>query len=209
MSYDITLTQFSNYLTKTSRQKATELRNIALSLAEEYQAKTDYWLHLRNGVRSILSKGGNSSDLDSILEDVQYDRLDNYRIMIEGLKKYWKSKVFKKVSIPKRTWQHSQIRIKVNFEIAGEYRNTIYLIKFFTHAHTTIRKDECDMMLYLMHEAYKKDIDHLEKDRRKVILGVLDVSKGKLHTYRPVKDEITDIVNMEAEVLSKYLSKVD
>ena len=42
MTYQISLTQFCNYLTKTSRQKATEARNIALSLADDYQKQTDY-----------------------------------------------------------------------------------------------------------------------------------------------------------------------
>lgn len=184
MAYNISLTQFCNYLTKTSRQKAIEARNIALSLADDYQCQTDYWLHLRNGVKHVMASTGIADDLDIILEKVPQDRIPNHQIMIDGLKKFWGQKVFRNVRMPKRAWKHSRIHVNINLEICGEYKNKIYLIKFFAHVNKTIRKDETDMMLLLMHEALLPDIEAFEEKGKKVVLGVLDVAKGSLHPYR-------------------------
>lgn len=85
-TYEITLTQFSNYLTKTSKQKATAARQIATSLAEDYQAPVDYWIHLRNGVRRALTTTGKADALDTIMDKIPADRQGNYQIMLEGLK---------------------------------------------------------------------------------------------------------------------------
>lgn len=206
MTYQVTLTQFSNYLTKTSRQKATEARNIALSLAEDYQHQTDYWIHLRNGVRHALSSTGKADSLDSIIDSIPVDRQHNHQVMISGLKKFWGKKTFTPVNQPKRTWRHSKIRIGINLEICGEYRNKVYLVKFYAHVNQTIRKDEADMMLLLMHEALQADIDAYKEQGKDVVLGVLDVAKGKLHPYRSLPDGLSALVKIEAEGLYKYLA---
>ena len=206
MTYQISLTQFCNYLTKTSRQKATEARNIALSLADDYQKQTDYWLYLRNGVRHIMSTSGSADDLDEIIEDVPHDRQQNYQFMINGLKRFWGHKVFQNIKIPKRTWKHSRIHVNINLEICGEYRNKVYLIKFYAHVNQYIRKDETDIILLLMHEALQHDIEQYEAEGKQVVLGVLDVAKGKLHKYRAISDELSTLVRIEAEVLNRYLA---
>ena len=206
MAYQISLTQFCNFLTKTSRQKAIEARNIALSLTDDYQRQTDYWLHLRNGVKHVMSTSGSAEDLDEILETVPHERLPSHQVMIDGLKRFWGRKTFRNVRMTKRSWKHSRIYVNINLEISGEYRNRIYLIKFFAHVNQTIRKDETDMMLLLMHEALLSDIETFEADGKQVVLGVLDVAKGKLHTYRNIPDELSTLVKMEAEVLHKFLA---
>jgi len=205
MTYQISLTQFCNYLTKTSRQKATEARNIAMSLADDYQKQTDYWLHLRNGVKRVMATSGRADDLDDIMEDVPKDRQLNHQVMILGIKKFWGKKIFNSIKIPKRTWKHSRIHVNVNLEICGEYRNKIYLIKFFAHVNQSIRKDETDIILLLMHEALLHDIEQFEAEGKQVVLGVLDVAKGKIHKFRTIPDELSSLVKIEAEVLNRYL----
>lgn len=206
MVYQISLTQFCNFLTKTSRQKATEARNIALSLAEDYQRQADYWLHLRNGVKHVISTTGSADSLDAILDDVPEERRANHQVMIDGLKRFWGRKIFRNVRVPKRSWKHSRIHVKINLEICGEYRNKVYLIKFFAHVNQSIRKDETDMILLLMHEALQSDIEAFEAEGKQVVLGVLDVAKGKMHPYRNIPDELSTLVKMEAEVLHKFLA---
>lgn len=206
--FEITLTQFSNYLTKTSRQKATVARQIAASLAEDYQAPIDYWLHLRNGVRRALSTTGRAESLDSMMDNVPADRQENYQIMLDGLKRYWGNKTFSRISYRKAVWRHSRLRIKVSVELYGEYRNKIYLIKLYNHLNDPIRKDEADMMMLVMKEALQAEIDRFVAEGHEVILGVLDVAKGKLHGYREVSDDVSTILKLEADVLGRYLSGV-
>ena len=208
MTYQVSLTQFSNYLTKTSRQKATEARNIALALAEDYQHQTDYWIHLRNGVRHAMSTTGKADDLDTILDNVLQERQQNYQTMISGLKKFWGKKTIHAIKQPKRIWKYSKIRIGINLEICGEYRNKVYLIKFYAHVNQTIRKDEADMMLLLMQEALQTDIESYSEQGKDVILGVLDVGRGKLHQYRSLPEGLSALVKIEAEGLYKFLSNM-
>lgn len=207
-TYEITLTQFSNYLTKTSRQKATVARQIAASLAEDYQAPVDYWLHLRNGVRRAISTTGRAESLDAMMDNVPVDRQGNYQIMLDGLKRYWGNKTFSRITYRKAVWRHSRLKIKVSIELYGEYRNKIYLIKLYTHVNDSIRKDEADMMLLVMKEALQAEIERFEAEGQEVVLGVLDVAKGKLHSYREVGEDVSTILKLEAEVLGKYLSGV-
>lgn len=207
-TYEITLTQFSNYLTKTSKQKATAARQIATSLAEDYQAPVDYWIHLRNGVRRALTTTGKADALDAIMDKIPADRQGNYQIMLEGLKKYWGSKKFVKIVYRKSVWRHSRLKIKVSFELYGEYRNKIYLIKLYNHVNDPIRKDEADMMLLVMREALQSEIAKFEDEGHEVILGVLDVAKGKLHSYREAGEDVSRMLKLEAEVLGRYLSEV-
>lgn len=207
-TYEITLTQFCNYLTKTSRQKATAMKQIATSLAEDYQAHEDYWLHLRNGVKRAISSTGKADALDAIMDNIPVDRQDNYQIMLDGLKKFWGKKKFDKVTYRKAVWRHSHLKINVSVELSGEYRNKVYLIKLYNHVNDPIRKDEADIMLLVLKEALQAEIDRFVDDGHEVVLGVLDVAKGKLHSYREVGEDISRILKMEAEVLGKYLSEV-
>lgn len=207
-TYEITLTQFSNYLTKTSRQKATVARQIATSLSEDYQAPVDYWLHLRNGVRRAISSTGRAESLDAMMDNVPADRQGNYQIMLDGLKRYWGNKTFSRITYRKAIWRHSRLKIKVSIELYGEYRNKVYLIKLYTHVNNSIRKDEADMMLLVMKEALQAEIERFEAEGQEVVLGVLDVAKGKLHSYREVGEDVSIILKLEAEVLGKYLSEV-
>lgn len=207
-TFEITLTQFCNYLTKTSRQKATAMKQIASSLAEDYQAHEDYWLHLRNGVKKAISTTGKADALDVIINNVPADRQGNYQIMLDGLKKFWGKKKFKKVTYRKSVWRHSHLKINVTVELYGEYNNKVYLVKLYNHVNDSIRKDEADIMLLILKEALQTEIKRFEDDGHEVILGVLDVAKGKLHTYREVGEDISRILKMEAEVLGKYLSLV-
>ena len=207
-TYEITLTQFSNYLTKTSKQKATAMRQIASSLAEDYQAHEDYWLYLRNGVKSAIRTNGKADSLDTIMDKIPADKQGNYQIMVDGLKKFWGKKKFSQITYHKSVWRHSRLRIKVGVELYGEYRNKIYLIKLYNHVNDPIRKDEADMMLLVMKEALQSEIERFEGDNYEVVLGVLDVAKGKLYSYRETGEEISRILKIEAEVLGKYLSEV-
>ena len=79
-------------------------------------------------------------------------------------------------------------------------------MKFYAHVNQTIRKDEADMMLLLMHEALQADIDAYKEQGKDVVLGVLDVAKGKLHPYRSLPDGLSALVKIEAEGLYKYLA---
>ncbi|MBQ6054103.1 MAG: hypothetical protein IJL28_02230 [Prevotella sp.] len=207
-TFEITLTQFCNYLTKTSRQKATVARQIATSLAEDYQAPVDYWLHLRNGVRRAISTTGRAESLDAMMDNVPVDRQGNYQIMLDGLKRYWGNKTFDRITYRKAVWRHSRLKIRVSIELYGEYRNKVYLIKLYTHVNDSIRKDEADMMLLVMKEALQSEIQRFEEEGHEVVLGVLDVAKGKLHSYREVGEDVSTILKLEAEVLGKYLSEV-
>ena len=127
------------------------MKQIATSLAEDYQAHEDYWLHLRNGVKRAISSTGKADALDAIMDNIPVDRQDNYQIMLDGLKKFWGKKKFDKVTYRKAVWRHSHLKINVSVELFGEYRNKVYLIKLYNHVNDPIRKDEADIMRILFY----------------------------------------------------------
>lgn len=63
------------------------------------------------------------------------------------------------------------------------------------------------MKLLLMYEALQSDIETIEAEAKQVILGNLDVTKGKFHPYRSIPEDLSPLVKMEAKVNHKYLAE--
>lgn len=199
----ITLSQFCNFITKTGMHRYNAVKSIHRDLHSDYSVETDYWALLRNHVKHVLNHTGKAEELDVILERVAEDKKANYSQKIEGLKKYWKKKKFEGVTLGKKLWKHKELRVNVAPELCFVYREQAYAIKlFFSSDDKKISKNEADVLLELMREAYAVDTDEVK-------IGILDLPRGKVFYYGKTLPEISTLVKSEAETLFKMLSNLE
>ena len=203
-TFEISLTQFSNYLTKIGHEKVTVAKQIHREMSDEYLNKQDYWSTLKNKIRIALSRKKNSSFFDSLPTDVTEQKKLNYEIAVNGLKKFWKNMIFETFKCSS-SWRHGKVSINVKPEICGTYKNKHYIIKLYTHVKEPIKRSTVELMLQIMHASLKIDFyDDI------VIIGVLDVGTGILHKYKDKDDSelTTALLQSEAEMLGKLLEKL-
>lgn len=198
----ITLSQFCNFITKTGMHRYNAVKSIHRDLHSDYSVGTDYWAMLRNHVKYVLNHTGKAEELDGILERVADDKKANYSQKIEGLKNYWKKKKFEGLTLGKKFWKHKELRVNVAPELCFVYREQAYAIKlFFSSDDKKISKNEADVLLELMREAYAVDTDEVK-------IGILDLPRGKVFYYKKSLPEISTLVKSEAETLFKMLSEL-
>lgn len=199
----ITLSQFCNFITKTGMHRYNAVKSIHRDLHSDYSVGTDYWAMLRNHVKYVLNHTGKAEELDGILERVADDKKANYSQKIEGLKNYWKKKKFEGLTLGKKFWKHKELRVNVAPELCFVYREQAYAIKlFFSSDDKKISKNEADVLLELMREAYAVDTDEVK-------IGILDLPRGKVFYYKKSLPEISTLVKSEAEALFKMLSELE
>lgn len=179
------------------------VKSIHRDLHSEYTVGTDYWAMLRNHIKYVLNHSGKAEELDVVLERVSEDKRANYSQKIGGLKKFWKKKKLEKLILSKKYWKHKELRVNVAPELCFTYREQAYAIKlFFSSGDKKISKNEADVLLELMREAYGVDTDEVK-------IGILDLPRGKVFEYSNTLPEISMLVKSEAESLLKMLSSLE
>lgn len=199
----ITLSQFCNFITKTGMHRYNAVKSIHRDLHSDYAVSTDYWGSLRNHIKHVLSHTGKANELDLVLDQIADDKRANYSQKIAGLKRYWKQKKFEKLTLNKKFWKHKDLRVNVAPELCFTYRDQAYAIKlFFSSNGKKITKNEADVLLEMMHEAYDIDSENVQ-------IGLLDLPRGKLFKYNNSLSEISSMVKTEAESLLKMLNTLE
>src|SRR5690606_39829946 len=100
----ISLTEFMNFVNKSGTAKATVVSTSKNKREEEYEHYKDYWLKLREKLKTVHKKSESHEDLKSLLDDIHKDKKDNYKKAIEGYIKFWKKRKLEWVNPPKKTW---------------------------------------------------------------------------------------------------------
>lgn len=179
------------------------VKAIHRDLHSDYTVGTDYWGMLRNHIKHVLSHTGKADELDLVLGQIADDKKANYSEKIEGLKKYWKKKKFEKLTLNKKYWKYKDLRVNVVPELCYIYRDKAYAIKlFFSSNDKKISKNEADVLLEMMHEAYGIDSGEVQ-------IGLLDLPRGKLFKYNNSFSGISSMVKTEAESLVKMLNALE
>lgn len=179
------------------------VKSIYRDLHSDYTIGTDYWAMLRNHIKYVLNHSGKAEELDVVLDRVSEDKRANYSQKIGGLKKFWKKRKLEKLILSKKFWKHKDLRVNVAPELCFTYREQAYAIKlFFSSGDKKISKNEADVLLELMREAYSVDTDEVK-------IGILDLPRGKVFYYNNALPEISMLVKSEAESLLKMLSSLE
>lgn len=186
----ISLTEFMDYVNTSGSAKATVVAQ-AKRKREEGHAKTaDYWMQLRNAIRSVHANGGTKDNLGEVIERIHEDRRDNYEQAIKGYKKFWGNRRFSWINPPRRIVSVRGTKISVNPEVGLEYGDKHYVIKLFIRADRYLDKRHADLILTLM----KNKISDVSDN---TVFAVLDVMRGKLFEFKGDNYKITQLLEAE------------
>lgn len=190
---NISLTEFMNFVNKSGTAKATVVANSKNKRDDEYEHYKDYWLKLRDRLKSVHKKHEGQEDLRALLKEIHKDKKANYLKAIDGYIKFWKKRKIEWFNPPKKTWSIGDLRIEVNPELGLVIKDKLHVIKLFTSANTDINKAHADLILNLMEKELREKVGGDE-----VIFAVLDVKRGKLFENKAKDTTLYPLLHGEA-----------
>ncbi len=188
----ISLTEFMNFVNKSGSLKVTVVQKAKNKREEEYAHFKDYWLKLRDKIKSVHKMQGTHSDLKALLDEISDDKRQNYGAAIEGYCSFWKRRKIEWVDPPRKTWTVGDIKIEVNPELGLTIKDQIYVIKLFTTASDSMDKRHADLILTLMEKELRNKVEE------EVVFAVLDVKRGKLFENKNLDPTLSGLLNGEA-----------
>lgn len=186
----ISLTEFMDYVNTSGSAKATVVAQAKRKREEGHARTSDYWMQLRNAIRSVHSNNGTKDDLDDVVERVYEDRRDNYLSAVNGYKKFWGNKRFSWINPPRRIVSVQGTRISINPEVGLEYGEKRYFIKLFIRVDGYLDKRHADLILALM----KNKLIDVPAN---TVFAVLDVMRGKLFEFKGDNYKISQLLEAE------------
>lgn len=190
----ISLTEFMNFVNKSGSAKSTVVSNAKNKREEEYLHYKDYWLKLREKIKTVHRKNGTHDDLKTLISEVNDDRKENYRIAIEGYCSFWKRRKMEWVDPPKKIWSIGDIKIELNPELGLVINNQIYIIKLFTTANNKLDKKHAELILTLLENELRETVES-----HNVHFAVLDVKRGKLFEKTNHEISLFSLIQGEAK----------
>lgn len=197
MAIKITLTEFMSFVNKAGRAKATVVKQAKRRHENEespYTPGSDYWYYLRKQIQDLHKKKKTPDFLDEILSEIIPERQDNYRIMINGYKKFLGvRKKFEYVTPSKKTWTIGELNIALNPELTLVHNGEILVIKLFLSANDFIDRKRADLILTLMEHEMRKKVGGDGP-----IFAVLDVRKHNLFKQNNRNIDLMGLLKGEA-----------
>lgn len=195
---EIPLTSFMDFVMKSGSPKMTCAKKIKTKMAEPYNPASDYYKRFREAVQELHRDDLDKGDLPRLIGELPKSKVENYRAMIVGYKKFLGTKEIEWFNPVRKDWKHGNIEIPINPEIGLKWNNKKYLIKLYLKADKP-SKDRFSSVLALMkHTLLSKDSE----------LALLDVRNGKLYLYEDNMKYLIPLVKGEAESLEYILGQI-
>lgn len=200
---NVSLTEFMNFVNKSGSLKVTVVQKAKNNRDEEYAHYKDYWLKLREKIKSVHKLRGTHSDLRTLLDDISPDKILNYQAAIEGYCSFWKKRNIEWVEPPRKTWSIGDVKIEINPELGLVIKDKIYVIKLFTTANDNMDKRHADLILTLMEKELRVKVE------KEIVFAVLDVKRGKLFENKNFDRSLTGLLVGEAKSFETIWKSID
>lgn len=195
---EIPLTSFLDFVLKSGSPKMTCAKKIKVQLDEPYDPAGDYYKRFREAVQEMHKTGKSKGDLIKMIGALPDNKIENYRTMVAGYKKFIGTKDVTWFNPLRKSWLHEDLEIPINPELGLEWDDNKYLIKLYLKADKP-SKDRLSSILALMKQTLPtKDCKY----------GLLDVRNSKLYLFEPDMELLMPLVEGEAQSLSLILSRI-
>ena len=186
----IVFEKFADFLTKKQRFKKNYVHNVIKQGV--YRPEEDYYLNLRQRLKSLMKKNSSLNELDIILKKIAPKKFDNYEVLIDQIQNYMQNKKYTWVTPPRYTKNYSGLMLTVNPEIGLQIDEKTYFIKMY------FKKKELDsekvgIMQKIMQDALKNDFPDTN-------VAVWDIRQGILHDV-PINKEVSIPYDLENEAI--------
>ena len=198
---EISLTRFLDFTMKSGSPKFTSLQQTKKQLADGYDPVTDYYKQIRDAIVSHHKDGKPFSIVESVAANVNNkSKVENYPAIAAGYKTFRGKKQIAWFSPPRDTWDSSGVSVSLNPELGLQFGGTRYVIKLYFKADPP-RKLEVNAILALMDS-------QLQNPKNDLVMGVLDVRRGKLITDNPPAAQLMALMQGEAAAIAAMWSNV-
>jgi hypothetical protein len=198
MFMEIPLTSFVDFVLKSGSPKMTSAKKIKTQMEEPYDPAGDYYKRFREGVQELHREGQDKKELTKIIGSLPDSKLENYRAMIAGYKKFLGAKGYTWFEPPRKDWKHSNVEIAINPELGLEWGGKKYIIKLYLKADKP-SKDRFSSILALMKDTLPtKNCEY----------ALLDVRNSKLYLFEDNMLVLIPLVEGEAESLEFILGRI-
>lgn len=192
---EISLTSFLDFTMKSGAPKLTSLQQTKKQLADGYSPATDYYKQIRDAIVAHHRDGRPFSTIESVAANVNNkSKQQNYPAIAAGYKSFRGKKQIKYFAPPRGNWTAQGVRVSLNPELGLEIKGSPHVIKLYFKADQP-RKLEVRAILSLMDA-------ELQNPNGSLIMGVLDVRRGKLITDNPPNPALMALMQGEAAAIA-------
>jgi hypothetical protein len=167
----VSLTTFVDFAATTGLAKVGAVQRAKSRYARGYLSSFDYWLTLRNAITSLHSEDRPSATLDQVLVGLNEGKVGNYRLCIDGYKKWLRRRRLPLLRKRHRgEWTSGNLTVRVNPDLVLELDTVPHAIKLYFSA-PPLSKTRIDLSLHLIRRVVGPSVRP----------AVLDVRRSKLY----------------------------
>ena len=189
----VRLTNFVDFVTKTTTQKLTVVRKQKKENAEDYEVYADFYKAVREGIVNMHKKGHDKSVLDGVLKGLADKRKkEHFAAIITGYKKFLGRKKVLWFPPPKDDWTHAGLTMRLKPEVGLVINGERHAIKLYLRDKPMLKRASANIITHLM------DFVLVPGKRNRPRFCVLDVRRNKLFIAPEKTDGFMIIVRAEA-----------
>ena len=166
---EISLTSFVDFTLKAGLPKVTLVRQLKNQPA--YSPEEDYWLPLRNAIKTMHRSGSSPTSLDKVLAGVHPKKEASYQQRITSYKGWMRRKHFEWADPPTVVWEHQDLSVRINPELGLKIDGVPHLVKLYFKGESPSRL-RLSTAAFLMQTALGTTTG---------TSSIMDIAKGKLH----------------------------
>jgi len=202
----VSLTGFMRYINRTAGGKISVAKGVVKKILEdEYDAKTDYWLRLRQAIISFHKNTGSIEDLKEVVESINEHKQNNYNKAVSGYISFLGHKKIEWLgNPPKIKWQVGGLIVSLNPELGLTLRNKKYYVKLYIDSHdeNALNRGQADMIITLMEHELRKNIDE------EISFAIIDVVRGEFFEAKRQRKNLYNMLVAEAKSLESLLRSI-
>tara|TARA_R110002020_G_scaffold214594_2_gene421647 strand:- start:888 stop:1355 length:468 start_codon:yes stop_codon:yes gene_type:complete len=122
---DIPLTSFIDFVLKSGSPKMTSAKKIKSQSEEDYNVATDYYKRFREAVQELHKKDLQKATLLKLVGPLPPNKVENYKKMAEGYKKFLGKKEVKWFKPSRENWKQGNLTIAINPELGSPFRQPL------------------------------------------------------------------------------------
>lgn len=198
---EISLTRFLDFTMKSGSPRLTSLQQTKKQLAEKYNPATDYYKQIRDSIVAHHRNARPFSSIESVAANVNNkSKKENYPLIAAGYKSFRGRKQMAWFAPPQGDWSAHGVSVSLNPELGLDIKGNRHVIKLYFKADQP-RKLEVRAILSLMDAV-------LQNSKHDLIMGVLDVRRGKLITDIPPDPALMALMQGEAAAIAAMWQSV-
>lgn len=188
----IYLTDFVDFVARSGQPKLTKVQE--LFTRDDYHPATDFYKPLRDGLKAHHRAGGTRAEVPHLLPTLTTDakKQDSYKLRLASYASFWGRRDFTWFEPLASSWQHADLHVKVSPHLGLRIDGVPHLIQVW-FKDPRLKDTQVQLILSLL------ELQLGPRLPAGAVLGVLQLSTGKLHVAGPRRPDLDLLLAGEAD----------